>query len=265
MKLKLYKYHGAGNDFVIIDNRQSKLSLDKDIISLICKRRFGIGADGFMLLNDSQNYDFSMRYYNSDGGEANMCGNGGRCIVAFAHKLGIIDTETTFEAIDGIHKAKINSVEKHIFDISLKMIDVVNIQDNGDSYFLDTGVPHHIIFSKNIGEIDINKKGREIRYSEYYKNIGGTNVNFVEETKNGLKIRTYERGVEGETLACGTGATAAAIAHAIKNNIYNKTINLQAKGGELRLQFDKIDNNFTNIILSGPAELVFYAEMELSI
>jgi len=218
-----------------------------------------------MLLENSNNYDFGMRYYNSDGGEASMCGNGGRCIVAFANMLGIIDKNTNFEAIDGLHSAEINFFHNNLYDISLKMIDVENVVKDGNIFFLNTGVPHHIEFVDDVEEIEIKKRGSKIRYSKVYKNVGGANVNFVEETIQGLKIRTYERGVEGETLACGTGATAAAIAFAVKNQQFNQEIKLQARGGELRLKFEKVDNKFKNIILSGPAKLVFYGKLEVEI
>lgn len=265
MNLDFYKYHGAGNDFVIIDNRKLNIDLSKKQIADICNRRFGAGADGLMLLENSDNFDFGMRYYNSDGGEANMCGNGGRCIVAFANKLGIIDKTTTFEAIDGLHSAEINFFHKNIYDISLKMIDVENVEKHGNIFFLNTGVPHHIEFVEDVEKIEIDKEGREIRYSDIYQNIGGANANFVEETKQGLKIRTYEKGVEGETLACGTGATAAAIAFALKNQQFDQEILLQARGGELRIKFEKVNDSFKNIILSGPAQLVYYGKLEVEI
>jgi diaminopimelate epimerase len=262
MKIKFYKYHGAGNDFIIIDNRKTDIKLSREEIALFCDRRFGAGADGLMLLNQSSSCDFSMNYYNADGGEASMCGNGGRCIVAFANFLKIIDKKTTFEAIDGLHHANINSINNTNYDISLQMIDVEEVRKTGNNYFLNTGVPHHIEFVNDIQKVNIDKDGREIRYSEKYKSNGGANVNFVEENSDFIKIRTYERGVEGETLACGTGATAAAIAYAIKNNLSNNEIKVKALGGELRISFDNTNNSFSNIILSGPAKFVYSAIWE---
>lgn len=265
MKFNFYKYHGAGNDFVIIDNRSLGINLSKEQITLICDRRFGAGADGLMLLNRSSNYDFSMRYFNADGGEASMCGNGGRCIVAFASKIGIIDTTTNFEANDGLHKAVINHSKDSLYDVSIQMTDVDIVENNGNIFYLNTGVPHHIEFVDDVEKIEIDKEGSKIRYAKIYKTAGGANANFVQQTSKGLKIRTYERGVEGETLACGTGATAAAIAFAIKNNRYNEEIKIQARGGELRLKFQKTNNLFTNIFLSGPAQFVYSAKWEAEI
>ena len=263
MIIAFYKYHGAGNDFVIIDNRNNSINLSKKQIAQICHRRFGIGADGLMSVENDYEFDFRMRYYNSDGEEGSMCGNGGRCIVAFAKRLGIISKETTFIATDGVHKAKINSENKSISDISLNMNDVDNISINKGSYFLDTGSPHHISFVDNVDVINVFEDGRKIRYSDEYKNSNGTNVNFIEVKDEFLKIRTYERGVEDETYACGTGATAAAIAYAHKEGIFNKEIKLKAVGGNLSLSFVKEDDVFKEVVLRGPAEFVFMGTIEL--
>ena len=263
MKIVFYKYHGAGNDFVIIDNRNNNYELSKELIAKICERRFGIGADGLMSLENDNQYDFRMKYYNSDGAEGSMCGNGGRCIVAFAHKLGIIKSKTEFIATDGTHKAVINSIDNNTLNISLEMNDVSNINENENSYFLDTGSPHHISFVDDIRKVNIFDEGRKIRYSDDYKKTQGTNVNFIEVKEEYLIIRTYERGVENETFACGTGATAAAIAYAHKTKKYNKEIKLKALGGELSLKFDYKDNIFKNVILRGPAQFVFNGEIEL--
>ena len=263
MKLEFSKYHGAGNDFILIDNRDKNIALTKKDIAKLCHRRFGIGADGLMILELESNFDFRMVYYNSDGKEGSMCGNGGRCIAAFAYKLGLINTEANFIAIDGEHTASINSIINNDLDISLKMNDVKEISEDNGTYFLDTGSPHHIAFVDNVSEINVLEEGKEIRYSQKYAKTNGTNVNFVSQSENGLKIRTYERGVEDETLACGTGATAAAIAYAKKNKLFNKEIILQAIGGVLRLKFDNDSNTFSNIILSGPAQWVFDGTYEL--
>ena len=257
MQIQFSKYHGAGNDFILLDNRNQEYTLDQELIAKLCERRYGIGADGLMILENSDSYDFNMRYFNSDGNEASMCGNGGRCIVAFAKDLGIIADVTEFTAVDGVHKAKINSSGINAYDISLNMNDVSNIKEEGNIFFLDTGSPHHIEFVDDVSKVDVYNKGKQIRYSDKYKANNGTNVNFIEATDSALKIRTYERGVEDETHACGTGATAAAIAFAIKNKEYNKEIILEALGGVLRLNFDFNNNIFTNIVLSGPTKLVF--------
>jgi len=263
MMIEFYKYHGAGNDFVIIDNRNNSIKLSKKQIAQICHRRFGIGADGLMTVENNHKFDFRMKYYNSDGAEGSMCGNGGRCIVAFAKKLGIISTKTIFVATDGIHKAKINSENKNILDISLNMNNVDNIAINKNSYFLDTGSPHHISFVDNVDAINVFEAGRKIRYSDEYKNSDGTNVNFIEVKDKYLKIRTYERGVEDETYACGTGATAAAIAYAHKEGIINKEIKLKAVGGDLSLSFVKEGDIFKEVVLRGPAEFVYIGTIEL--
>ena len=253
-----YKYQGTGNDFVIIDNRQ--LIFDKNdtsLISFLCDRRFGIGADGLILLEDHATYDFKMVYFNSDGNESSMCGNGGRCIASFAQFLGIIESETTFEAIDGMHKAILNED-----NVSLLMQDVVTVEKHKKHVFLDTGSPHHVQIESMLKELDIKQKGAEIRYGQLY-NEAGTNVNFVKKlSENSFAIRTYERGVEDETLSCGTGVTAVALAmnyigETEKNNVF-----LETEGGKLKVSFKKTSNGYTNIWLTGPAKQVFKGEAE---
>ncbi len=253
MKLQFYKYQGTGNDFIIIDNRSNHFPKNNiKIIHKLCDRRFGIGADGLILLENSSENDFTMVYYNADGNESTMCGNGGRCIVAFAKLLGIIDNETTFDAVDGKHFAAIKG------DIvSLQMADVDKIDTYKNHIFLNTGSPHHINFNSDIGNINVKKLGAEIRYgAPYFKE--GTNVNFVEQvSKNSFKIRTYERGVENETLACGTGATAAAIAANKLNKTTSNTIDIEVLGGNLEVSFKKVGNHYQNVFLKGPTQLVF--------
>lgn len=260
MQIVIHKYHGAGNDFILIDNREGKYSLNTKTIAKMCERRYGIGADGLMILNNSKKYDFTMQYFNSDGNEGSMCGNGGRCIVAFAYDLGIIKDKTTFIAVDGVHYAEINNTKDNTYDISLNMNDVTEINKIGNNYFLDTGSPHHIEFVDDTSKIDVFNKGKEIRYSQQYQQINGTNVNFIEINDEILNIRTYERGVEDETHACGTGATAAALAYAHHIKRYCKEIKLQALGGILRVKFDFDDGIFHNIILSGPVKRIFTAK-----
>ena len=253
MKLHFYKYQGAGNDFIMVDNRD--LSFPKTnthIINKLCDRRFGIGADGLILLESSKNEDFTMLYFNADGNEGSMCGNGGRCIVAFAKQLGIIKNETTFNAVDGLHYA---TIENEI--VSLKMIDVNEIKVSDSHAFLNTGSPHHIQFCKNIAEIDVKELGAKIRYGAPYLETG-TNVNFAEKiTANSFKVRTYERGVEDETLACGTGVTAVAIAAHKTNKTNENSIMIEVLGGDLEVSFKKVKNIYTNIFLKGPAQFVF--------
>ena len=252
--MKFYKYQGTGNDFVMIDNRS--LTFDKSNVAVIenlCNRRFGIGGDGLILLENHAAYDFEMVYFNSDGKQSSMCGNGGRCIVAFAKKLQIIEQATAFIAIDGVHHANVADNG----EVSLQMIDIETISFTENHVFLNSGSPHHIEMVDDLKNIDVQKNGSEIRYSKRYE-PDGSNVNFVSKINdNTFAIRTYERGVEAETLSCGTGATAAAIAvHAWKSTEAT-SINIMVQGGQLRIDFDVIDNCYKNIYLTGKALFVF--------
>ncbi len=257
MLINFYKYHGAGNDFIIVNNLDEKLTFAADTIKHLCDRHFGIGADGFMELLPSGKNDFAMRYYNSDGKEGTMCGNGGRCIVAFAKKIGIIKKKAVFDAIDGTHKATIEPDGT----ISLKMNDVESYTLKGKNIFItNTGSPHYVKFTENINELDVVKEGRKIRYSEAFPE--GINVNFVEINNGIIRMRTYERGVEDETLACGTGTVAVAIASNIIKQI-NPPIEIHARGGVLHVDFETDGRNFKNIILRGPATFVFEGVIEI--
>ena len=256
MKLHFYKYHGAGNDFIIINNHDRKINLSQKQINFLCDRHFGIGADGFMELLPSGKYDFAMKYYNSDGVEGTMCGNGGRCIVAFAKETGLIGTTTEFEAIDGIHKAILHGDD----DIELKMNDITIYDVNEDKFIVDTGSPHIVIFTENLEDIDVVTEGRKIRYSDEFPE--GINVNFVEIRNGQIFMRTYERGVEDETLACGTGTVATALAANVLLGI-DSPVNITARGGKLSVKFNKIKNIFTDIWLRGPATFVFEGEITL--
>ncbi len=259
MKLHFYKYQGTGNDFIMVDNRSLFFpKKDVQLIEKLCNRRFGIGADGLILLEPSENQDFKMVYYNADGNEGSMCGNGGRCLVAFAKQLGIIEEETTFDAVDGLHFA---SIKNKI--VSLKMIDVNNIIEEKTHSFLNTGSPHHVKFCNAVSEVNVKEEGAKIRYgSPYLKE--GTNVNFVEIINDDtFKVRTYERGVEDETLACGTGVTAVAIAaHKTQKTIKN-SINIEVLGGNLEVSFQNEGSNYTNVFLKGPAKFVFEGDIEI--
>ena len=253
MTLDFYKYQGTGNDFVIIDNRNKEFPINNNqLIHQLCDRRFGIGADGLILLENSDTTDFMMVYFNADGNQSSMCGNGGRCIVAFAKHLNIIDKKTSFMAIDGIHHATI-----HGNMVNLQMSDIQNVEVQDSHMFLNTGSPHHIEFVENVSEIDVKNLGREIRNgSPYFQE--GTNVNFVEQINpNTFKVRTYERGVEDETLSCGTGVTAAAIASNFIKKTNEETINIETLGGKLSVSFIKENTIFKNVFLNGPAQLVF--------
>ena len=260
MEIKFYKYHGTGNDFIILDNRKQIFDAnDKYLISAMCDRHFGIGADGLILLENSEKHDFAMRYFNADGLEGSMCGNGGRCIVSFAKLLKLIKNKASFEAIDGIHQASITPES-----ISLKMSDVTTIEQHDTHYFVDTGSPHHVSMVKGIESFPVFDKGREIRYAAPYYDKGA-NVNFVEKLdKNSFRIRTYERGVENETLSCGTGVTATAIAMYTKGETKSKKVYLETLGGQLEVSFNKSKESFNNIFLKGPTKLVFEGEYYIS-
>jgi len=248
------KYHGAGNDFILIDNRSGSFQPDKNVIEGMCRRRFGIGADGLMLLEKDPDYDFSMRYYNSDGRESTMCGNGGRCIVAFARSLGLIDKHTTFLATDGPHQAKILPDER----ISIKMSDVIEIRHHQGHDVIDTGSPHYIVWVHDPGQVKVLDEGSAIRHDTDIS-PDGVNVNFVTMAENGhIHIRTYERGVEDETLACGTGSVAVAISAHLRKPADKSSYLIHALGGDLEVEFREDDQNtFREVWLTGPAQWVF--------
>jgi diaminopimelate epimerase len=263
LKIKFYKYQGAGNDFILIDNRKNAVKhQNPKLIARLCDRRFGIGGDGIMFLQDKPGYDFEMVYYNADGQPSSMCGNGGRCIVAFAKYLGIIDSETDFLAVDGPHHAKISATGDWV---SLQMIDVNEINNDGGAYVLNTGSPHYIELVNSLADKDVYHDGFAIRNNDIYK-ANGINVNFVEPLNGGYFVRTFERGVEDETYACGTGVTAAALAMA-KHNHQTGKLNTPIKvlGGDLNIRFDYDGQKFTDIFLEGPAVQVFEGDMELSL
>lgn len=261
MKIQFYKYQGTGNDFVILDNRDGKYDgLTKEQVSFLCNRRFGIGADGLMILNNHPNYDFEMIYFNADGKESSMCGNGGRCLVKFAYDIGMVQTDYTFLAADGVHEASINVDGT----VALKMNDVDVVEQNKGDFILNTGSPHYIMLTNDVMQLDVYKKGRDIRYSNAFKE-NGINVNFVEQTDEPDKIivRTYERGVEDETFSCGTGVTAAALVCHHNDNGFNR-VEVQTKGGELSVEYDKIGDSYKNVWLNGPAVKVFEGSIEIS-
>lgn len=258
MKLEFHKYHGTGNDFIIIDNRELKVKLNTKQIAHLCHRRFGIGADGLMLLQNKKGYDFEMVYYNSDGNESSFCGNGSRCIVAFAKELGVIKKpETTFIATDGVHTAKMKGDI-----ISMKMRDVQNVEAEGDHMILNTGSPHYVKFISGVKSADVVAEGRSIRYSERFKSEG-VNVNLVEKNGKGVYVRTYERGVEDETLSCGTGVTASALASSLKGiSTGENDCKILTPGGELTVRFHRGNgSSFSDIWLEGPATFVFSGEI----
>jgi diaminopimelate epimerase len=255
------KWQGAGNDFIIIDNRNGQVSkLSKQDISWLCDRHFGIGADGLMLISLGKANDFSMDFYNSDGLPAEMCGNGGRCIVAMAYDLGLFDKKAVFTAPDGEHEASLlpnGWIRLKMKDVSA--IEIVELEEfKGQPFvYLNTGVPHLVTFVNDIDGLDVAQLGRTIRYHKHFS-PAGTNVNFVRIGSDGLDVRTYERGVEAETLACGTGNVASAIAAEFINNKALTSYNCRAIGGSLRVSFKKVsDSRFSDVWLEGPAEKVF--------
>ncbi|UTW64717.1 diaminopimelate epimerase [bacterium SCSIO 12741] len=254
--IEFYKYEGAGNDFILIDNRDHIFQATPEKVEDMCDRHFGIGADGLILLENAEGYDFRMVYFNSDGHESTMCGNGGRCIVKFAYDLDLIGINTSFVAIDGPHQAEVLGESK----ISLEMIDVVEVEQVGSDYFLDTGSPHYVRKVPDVGGMDLVRSARSIRYNERFQQEG-TNVNFFEPLEDRLMIRTYERGVEDETLACGTGITAVAlVAELTGQNTHEGHSHLVARGGTLEVYYDREGNEFNNIRLVGPAKYVFKGE-----
>lgn len=261
MLIVFYKFHGTGNDFIMVDNRDSIFPKnDTNLINKLCHRRFGIGADGLILLEqgDDMEDNFKMVYFNADGNQSSMCGNGGRCIVAFAKFLGIIEDSAIFTAIDGKHSSVIKNGE-----VSLKMQDVDASDLNDGALFLDTGSPHYIEFTNELGDIDVKKEGAKIRYSSQYENDGGTNVNYVQqEGDHDFLVRTYERGVEDETYSCGTGVTAVALAVHALGKTASHEINLKTRGGDLKVSFEEKEEQYSNIWLTGPAEFVFKGEIE---
>ena len=262
MLVHFSKYHGTGNDFVMLDGRELDISLfDTKVIRQLCDRRFGIGGDGLIILEESKRYDFTMRYYNADGREGTMCGNGGRCITAFARGLGICSTHTTFEGIDGVHEASILSNG----EIRLRLVDVSGIDQLADAYLLDTGSPHFVHFVNDIDQIAVEMEGAEIRHQERF-GPGGVNVNFVEQgpTSHEIRVRTFERGVEGETWSCGTRVAAAAISTCFHTRSDNSSYKILTRGGELNVSFkSQADQRFTEIYLSGPASHVYDGSIDI--
>lgn len=259
MKVKFYKYQGTGNDFVMIDDRKNKYTeITDEQVKFMCDRHFGIGADGLIFLRNSEEHDFEMVYYNSDGHKSTMCGNGGRCILRFANDLGVDADNYSFMAVDGLHYGTVTD------DIvSLQMIDVADVRQlNDNELFLDTGSPHHIVFVDELPGDDFISAAKAIRYNETYAKEG-VNVNFVKVTNKGLHMRTYERGVEDETYSCGTGVTAAALAASFTGRVKQSPIEVLTAGGKLELDFKQSGDVFTDIWLTGPAERVFKGRIKL--
>lgn len=256
MQITFYKYQGTGNDFVMIDNRDMTFpKANNDLVALLCNRKYGVGADGLILLENDTALDFKMIYYNSDGNAGSMCGNGGRCLVAFAQFLGIITNNCTFNAVDGTHWA---TIENGI--VSLQMNNVSEVKTKPNSFFLDTGSPHHVQLVENLKNFNVPKEGAKLRYGVY--GASGSNINFVEQqTEATFAVRTYERGVEDETLSCGTGVTAVAIAMHSAGKTQQNQVHIETQGGRLAVRFD-FDKAYKNVHLIGPAEQVFKGTIE---
>ena len=261
MKIEFYKYHGTGNDFILLDNRENIYNaITPRQVNFLCHRRFGIGADGLMMLGEKPGFDFEMTYFNSDGNPSSMCGNGGRCIVKFASMLGIKKTKYHFIAVDGEHEAEIDLNG----EVRLKMKDVTEVEFSYTYYILNTGSPHYVKNVPDVSQVDVVTEGREIRNSkEFVKE--GINVNFVETLNDDtIYVRTYERGVEDETYSCGTGVTAAALISAHNDNGFNR-VEVETRGGKLSVEFEKVsEKKFQNIWLCGPAEMVFKGQANVN-
>lgn len=257
MKISFFKYQGTGNDFIIVDDRNKLFPTDNDLIKHLCDRKFGIGSDGLILIQNSTKADFHMEFFNPDASKS-FCGNGSRCAVAHAYRVGMIENKTRFTAIDGLHSADLESTS--IIKVSMK--DVVDLRKSDVDMILDTGSPHLIRFVENLDKEDIIDTGREIRFSEQFKQEG-INVNLVEVLGNNkVKCATYERGVEDETLSCGTGVTAVALAaNQLKN--CSSPISIVTKGGNLEVEFEYEIDHYKNVTLKGPATFVYKGEIEV--
>lgn len=259
MKIQFYKYHGTGNDFILIDDRPSKVVMSTNEIKLLCDRHFGIGADGLIRIVAHKEFDFEMIYYNSDGKLGSMCGNGGRCAIAFANKLKLINDKAKFLAADGPHLAEI--IDSSPMIIKLKMSDVASVSTIENSFLIDTGSPHFVQFVDDLDNLDVVKEGRKIRNSDRFVKEG-VNVNFVKFINGELHIRTYERGVEDETLSCGTGITASVLVASFAQKIGTvNVLSVVTPGGNLKVHFHNNQQSFTDIWLEGPAEAVFEGEL----
>lgn len=261
MNLIFSKYEGAGNDFIVIHaDSKNPITLSSEKISFLCNRRLGIGADGFIEIHSTENADFEMKYHNADGNLGSLCGNGARCAFLFAFQKGIVGKNSIFKAYDGLHSGEIINEKS----IKISILDVKNIEVDEDAFFLNTGSPHYVKYVSNLSDYPVIEEGKKIRHDKKFS-PGGTNVNFAEIKDGKLFIRTYERGVEDETLACGTGITAVALTSFFKNQLDpSNPITVQSKGGELKVSaLMNSDNSFSSIYLEGPANFVFTGQIEI--
>ena len=255
MELQFSKYQGTGNDFIIVDNRTSSFPKGVALVQKLCDRRFGIGSDGLILIENHDTLDYRMVFYNPDGSES-LCGNGSRCGFAFARALGMVDEKATFETTDGVHQAIVSDGI-----VSFSLFDNSNLTKNGSDYYVNTGSPHFVKIVKEIDAVDVVSEGSTIRYSDAFVGQNGTNVNFAQVLQDRVLVRTYERGVENETLSCGTGVTAVGL---VASHLgFNSPVTIETRGGLLTVSFEKEGNSFTNIWLTGPATFVFKGTVEI--
>ncbi|MDD3700230.1 MAG: diaminopimelate epimerase [Bacteroidales bacterium] len=254
MEISFKKMHGAGNDFILINDMRNSFTIDNKLIALMCDRRLGIGADGLILVQSSRSADFRMVYFNADGFEGTMCGNGGRAVAVFAFLEGLVAEQTIFEAVDGLHQANILSIENNNYQVSLSMQDVTHFESTADTFITDTGSLHLVVQHDNVSDLDVVSEGRKLRNDSKYA-PHGINVNFIQQIDDGFFVRTYERGVEDETLSCGTGITAAALA--VHHWFGEEDTILKARGGVFKVSFTKQQQRYTNIILEGPVTVVY--------
>lgn len=262
MRVSFSKYHGTGNDFIIINNVDERVSLNNEQIAAICHRNTGVGADGLIVLLPSDETDFEMKYYNSDGEEGSMCGNGGRCITAFANRIGITGRVCEFSAINGRHKGEIIESSDNSLRAKISLQEVTGIKKYNEDYVINTGSPHFVKFVENLHEFDVVKEGKKIRWSKRFQ-PDGLNVNFVGIESGQLNVITYERGVEAITLSCGTGVTASAIAWSLRTEKVEPFYDIATQGGQLRVSFKRVGDGFTDVELEGPVAHVFDATINL--
>lgn len=262
LKLDFHKYHGTGNDFILVDNRSNQFKPEEKMIAWLCHRRFGIGADGLITLDNASGFDFRMKYYNADGKESSMCGNGGRCIVAFADFLSYHQPVFRFIAADGEHSGTVLSKEDDHYLVRLSMNDVTDYRKVEGDFIINTGSPHLVRFVGDVAGVDVLKDGRFIRRQDEFQ-PGGINVNFAEDQGGRIFVRTYERGVEDETLSCGTGVTASGLAYAVTKNLPDGMVPVVTRGGSLSLHFKRKAGGFTAIFLEGPAEKVYHGTIDI--
>jgi len=255
MTIEFFKYQGTGNDFVLIDNRNGQFPKDAEVISYICDRKFGVGSDGLILIEHHPELDYRMVFFNPDGSQS-LCGNGSRCGFQFARDLDIVSNKATFETTDGIHKAELSDGT-----ISISLFPVQLIKALDEDFYLNTGSPHFVRLVEDVEHTDVVTVGRKIRYSADYSGQNGTNVNFAQLLPDHIRVRTYERGVENETLSCGTGVTAVALVGAL--NGYSSPVTVETQGGRLAVTYEKNEEGFKNIWLSGSVQFVFKGDMQI--